>query len=187
MKREARSPKAQSPDAMTAEARAVWSGLEFRRPMMLRNIEPLSEEQMDWLPGEGRRSIRWQLWHIAEVEDNWVRRCLLDEPARFPLGVALDEAGPEDRPGKARLLEYLAEVRGLSCGRLEAMSAADFERIVRDPDFGEMPARELWAGVVTSFAWHAGQIALTAKLLPDSPVGVWSFTGWDDPSRGSAD
>ena len=170
---------------MTPEGRSVFSALEFRKPMMLRNIDPLSEEQMDWIPGEGRKSVRWQLWHICEVEDNWVRLCLLDEPARFPLGKAVSDATAADRPSKERLIAYLDEVRKLSRLRLEAMGEADFDRTIRDPDFGEMPARDLWAGVVTSFAWHAGQIALTAKLMPDSPVTVWNFTGWDDAARGS--
>ncbi len=170
---------------MTPEARAIWSALEFRKPMVLRNIEPLSEAQMDWIPGEGRKSVRWQLWHICEVEDNWVRRCLLDEPARFPMSVPLADATESDRPSKTRLLAYLDEVRTLSRERLDAMSDGDFDRLVRDPDFGEMPARDLWAGVVTSFAWHAGQIALTAKLMPGSPVTVWNFSEWDDPTRGS--
>lgn len=171
---------------MTPEGRSVFSALEFRKPMMLRNIGPLSELQMDWIPAEGRKSVRWQLWHIAEVEDNWVRLCLLDEPARFPLGKALSDATAADRPSMERLIAYLDEVRELSRSRLEAMVDTDFDRAVFDPDFGEMSARDLWAGVVTSFAWHAGQIALTAKLMPDSPVSVWNFTGWDNPERGSA-
>lgn len=167
---------------MTPEARAVLSALDFRMPMLLRNVEPLDETHLDWIPGPERRSIRWQLWHIAEVEDNWIRQCMLAEPARYPFGVALEDAG-DLRPTKDELLAYLHEVRGLSRERLAALQPADFERSVHDPDFGEMTVRDLWAGVVTSFAWHAGQVALTAKLLPDSPVTVWTFTPWDDPSR----
>ena len=170
---------------MTPEGLSIWAGLEFRKPMMLRNIEPLSEEQMDWIPGPNRKSVRWQLWHICEVEDNWVRQCLFDEPGRFPMGMALNDASETDRPSKRALFDYLDEVRQLSRRRLEAMQELDFSRGVRDPDFGEMEVRTLWAGVVTSFAWHAGQIGLTAKLLPDSPVRVWNFTQWDDPGRGS--
>lgn len=169
---------------MIPEASAILACLEFRMAMLRRNVDPLSEEQLDWTPGAGRNSIRWQLWHIAEVEDNWVRQCLLDEPARFPFGQALSAASI--RPSKEQLIAYLLEVRGLSRARLGAMNAHDFERPVRDPDFGEIIARELWAGVVTSFAWHAGQIALTAKMMPDSPVSVWTFTPWNDPGRSTA-
>jgi hypothetical protein len=118
------------------------------------------------------------------VEDVWIRTCLLDEPAHFALGRPLAQAG-DDYPPKAALLDYLHGVRALSRSRLEGMEASDFDRRVRDPDFGEMTARELWAGVATSFAWHAGQIALTAKLLPDTPVETWRFTTWGDAPRGT--
>ena len=58
---------------MTPHAQAVWSALEFRKPMLIRNVEPLGEDQMCWRPAPGRQSVAWQLWHIAEVEDNWIR------------------------------------------------------------------------------------------------------------------
>ncbi|MCB9845517.1 MAG: DinB family protein [Phycisphaeraceae bacterium] len=169
---------------MTPQGEAIWAGLEFRTPMVLRNIEPLSEDHLDWIPGEGRKSIRWQLWHIAEVEDNWIRTCLLSAPPRYPFGAALGESTA--RPDKPSLLQYFHEVRSLSRQRLEAMDEPDFARGVSDPDFGTLNARQLWAGVVTSFAWHGGQIAMTAKMLPGSPVSVWTFTAWDAGNRGTA-
>ncbi len=33
---------------MTPHAQAVWSALEFRKPMLFRNVEPLGEDQMCW-------------------------------------------------------------------------------------------------------------------------------------------
>jgi hypothetical protein len=163
---------------MTPHAQAIWSGLEFRKPMLLRNVEPLSDEQLRWRPGPGRNPIAWQLWHIAEVEDNWVRSLVTGEPLRFPFGVELRHAGPDQYPAKSRLLEYLDEVRGLSRQRLEAADPAEFARRVVDPDFGSMSVLQVWSGVVTSFAWHAGQVALTAKLVPQSPVSTMHFSGW---------
>jgi len=170
---------------MTPEARAVWASFEFRVPMLLRNVEPLTESQIRWRPGPGRNSIRWQLWHIAEVEDNWVRTCLLRDEPHYPFVTSLADADLEhDSPRKSDLLEYLQQVRTLTKKRLEALSAEDFEATTKDPDFGELTVRQLWAGVATSFAWHAGQVALTAKLLPDTPVSTWTFTGWSDGGRG---
>ncbi len=163
---------------MNSVAHAIWSGLEFRRPMMLRNVEPLSEEQMRWRPHPERPSISWQLWHIAEVEDNWVRALVTGEPLRFPFGVQMRRAREEDYPPRDGLLAYFHEVRGLSRGRLEGSRAADFSRPVEDPDFGPMTVLDVWSGVVTSFAWHAGQIALTAKLLPGTPVSTMQFRYW---------
>ena len=85
------------------------------------------------------------------------------------------DAGDGDPPTKPRLLEYFHEVRAITRGRLEATEAPDFDRIVEDPDFGRLSVLDIWSGVVTSFAWHAGQIALTAKLLPDTPVTTMEF------------
>lgn len=162
---------------MTPQAQAIWSALEFRRPMLLRNVEPLSDAQMLWRPGPERNSIAWQLWHIAEVEDNWVRSLVTREPMRFPFGMDVRGAASDDQyPRKAQLLAYLDEVRQVSRRRLEAATAADFARPVEDPDFGKLTVLDVWAGVVTSFAWHAGQVALTAKLLPETPVTTMQFS-----------
>ncbi len=168
---------------MIPEAHAILDALEFRMPMLLRNVEPLSEDQLRWIPGENRRSIAWQLWHIAEVEDNWPRMCMLGQPPRFPFGKPLAEASNSDYSDKLTLLGYLDEVRTITRERLEAHKADDMVRVIHDPDFGDMTVRQLWAGVTTSFAWHAGQVALTAKLIPDTPVHTWTFTGWKDKAR----
>lgn len=162
---------------MIPQARVVWAGLEFRRAMMLRNVEPLGRQQMMWTP-PGHNCIAWQLWHIAEVEDNWVARCQLGRDFQFPFGLKLREAKPEQYPHKQQLLDYFAGVREESRRRLEAMDDADFECTFTDPDFGQLSVRDLWAGVVTSFAWHSGQIALLAKLLPDTPVKTMTFDHW---------
>ncbi len=171
---------------MTPQAQTIWSALEFRKPMLLRNIEPLGEAQMRWRPGPQRNSIAWQLWHIAEVEDNWVRSLVTGEPLRFPFGVQMREASDDQYPDKARLLSYFREVRELTRRRLEAAGPGDFSRRVTDPDFGQITVLDVWSGVVTSFAWHAGQIALTAKLLPDSPVTTMKFQYWRSGQQRSA-
>jgi len=152
-------------DALCPEARTVWSGLEFRKPALLRHLEPLTGDETRWHPPGGGNSVGWQLWHIAEVEDNWVRDCLLGEPRRFPFGVSVRDAADDRYPTKAELLGYLDEVRGVTRGRLAALGAADFDRPLHDAHFGAITVRELWAGVVTSFAWHAGQVPLTVRLL----------------------
>ncbi len=163
---------------MTPAAETIWSALEFRTPMLLRNVEPLSEAQMHWRPAPGSNSIAWQLWHIAEVEDNWIRSLVTGEPLRFPFGVQVRAATDEQCPSRDRLVEYFHEVRAITRARLESAQALDFGRPVDDPDFGRLTVLDIWSGVVTSFAWHAGQIAMTAKLLPDTPVTTMNFDYW---------
>ena len=163
---------------MTPAAETIWSALEFRTPMLLRNVEPLSEAQMRWRSARGSNSIAWQLWHIAEVEDNWIRSLVTCEPLRFPFEVQVRAATDEQFPSRDRLLEYFHEVRAITRARLEAAGAADFRRPVDDPDFGRQTVLDIWSGVVTGFAWHAGQIAMTAKLIPGTPVTTMNFDYW---------
>ncbi len=169
---------------MIDEAKSIWSGLEFRMPLLLRNVEPLSAAQMMWKPGPERVSIAWQLWHIAEVEDNWIRLLVTGEELRFPFGVQVREVQRDEQyPAKQQLIDYLHEVRAMSKRRLEATTMTDLVRVVEDVDYGPQTVRDIWAGAITSFAWHAGQVALTAKLLPETPVetmtfGYWTEKGW---------
>ena len=163
---------------MTPHAQAIWSGLEFRKPMLLRNVEPLNETQMRWRPNPDRNSVAWQLWHIAEVEDNWIRSHVTGEPLRFPFDVQVRAATDEQFPSKRQLIDYLHEVREVTRQRLATATAEAFQREVEDPDFGRLTVLDIWSGVVTSFAWHAGQIALTAKLLPQTPVTTMKFDYW---------
>jgi hypothetical protein len=163
---------------VTPEAKTVWAALEFRKPMLLRNVEPLSDAQWRWRPAPGRPSVAWQVWHIAEVEDVWVGSLVLGETPRFPFGVQVREATDDRYPAPRELLDYLHEAREISRHRLASMTVADFDRVVEDPDFGHLAVRDVWAGVATSFAWHAGQVAMTAKMIPDTPVTTQPFGAW---------
>src|SRR5438552_13037597 len=150
---------------MNVIAKLVWDSLEFRKPAMLRIVEPLSEAQMLWRTPNQGNSISWQVWHIAEVEDNWVRALLHCEPKRYPFGCSVKVACPDQYPSKAELIEYFYEVREVSRRRLEETTESDFERTVQDEHFGQLTVGQVWGGVITSFAWHAGQIAQTRRLL----------------------
>ena len=132
----------------------------------MKNLDGLSDEHALWIPPRCSNCVQWLLWHIAEVEDNWVREVVLGREREFPMGVSVRDVAHGRYPGMARLIDYLDNVRAQSHARLEATTTADFERIVQDPTFGSITVRDVWAGVVTSFAWHAGQIALINRLMP---------------------
>ncbi len=151
---------------MNSQAQLVWDSLEFRTPIILRIVEPLSENQMRWWPPNRSNSIAWLIWHIAEVEDNWIRDRLYGEPRRYPFGRSVQDTAHDEYPAKAALLSYFAEVRALTKQRLEGMATEEFERFIHDSHWGTISVRQLWSGVVTSCAWHGGQIALTNRLMP---------------------
>ncbi len=162
---------------MNPQAMFVWESLAFRTPTMLRIVEPLTEDEMRWLPPNQSNSIAWLVWHIAEVEDNWVRDRLYGQTKHYPFGCSVRTAAHGQYPSKAELLRYFAEVRGLTKHRLEEASEVEFERVLHDDHFGAISVRQLWGGVVTSCAWHGGQIALTNRLIPRDPRGNF------DPGR----
>ncbi len=154
---------------MGPQAQVIWDSLEFRTPAMLRKVEDLSEAELRWQPPNGGNSIAWLLWHIPEVEDNWVRDKLYGLPKRYPFGASVKAASPTKFPTKTALLAYFHEVRALTKDRLERTSDEDFGRAISDEHFGAITVRQLWGGVVTSCAWHGGQIVLIVnRLLPNA-------------------
>ena len=151
---------------MTPEALVVWDGLNFRTPAMLAAIEQLTDADLRWQPLNGANPIAWMLWHIPEVEDNWVRDRLYGLPRRYPFGASV-KSTPLDRfPPKSDVLAYFHEVRALTKQRLEEASEESFSRLVHDENYGTITVRQLWAGVLTSAAWHGGQIIYVKRLLP---------------------
>ena len=155
--------------AMTPQAHSVWDNLEFRTPVMLRVVTPLSDAAMRWCPPNDSNSVAWLLWHIAEVEDNWVRDKIHGLAKRYPFGASVRDMPRERFPDKVALLAYFHEVRSLSKLRLSATADEDFDRAVLDETFGTITVRQVWAGVASSCAWHSGQIALTGRLAGCSP------------------
>jgi len=152
---------------MGPQAKVIWDGLEIRTPAILRSIEPLSEGQLRWQPPNGGNSVAWLLWHIPEVEDNWVREKVLSLPRRYPFGHSVKSFSGSEWPSKAALLSYFREVRALTKQRLEEANEQEFDRVVADDHFGPITVRQLWGGVVTSCAWHGGQIVyIVNRLLP---------------------
>ena len=153
---------------MTPQARAIWDALEFRMPSALAKVGGLSDADLYWQPPNGANSIAWLLWHIAEVEDNWVRAAVLNLPRRYPFGASVKAASTAaERHSKDALLAYLHEVRALSADRLEETTDDEFDRVVADEHYGRLTVRQVWTGVATSGAWHGGQIVLLVnRLLP---------------------
>ena len=99
---------------MKPQAQVIWEGLQFRAPAMLTIVERLSDRELRWQPPNDANPIAWMLWHIPEVEDNWVRDRLYGLPKRYPFGASVKSTPIGQFPPKARLLDYFHEVRAVS-------------------------------------------------------------------------
>ena len=150
---------------MGPQAQLVWDALQFRTPALLGVVAELSDVDLCWLPPNGVNPIAWMLWHIPEVEDNWVRDKLYGLPKRYPFGASVKAAPRAPYPPKSDLLPYFDEVRALTKQRLENDTDGDFDRLIHDEHYGRLTVRQVWAGVVTSCAWHGGQITYVRRLL----------------------
>jgi len=157
---------------MGPQARIIWDSLEFRTPAILRSVERLSEAEIRWQPPNAGNSIAWLLWHIPEVEDNWVRDKVYHLPKRYPFGASVKAASAREFPTKTALLAYFQEVRGLTKERLDRTPEEDFVRMVSDEHFGAITVRQVWGGVVTSCAWHGGQVVFIVNRLLPRNAGV---------------
>lgn len=150
---------------MGPQAKTIWDGLQLRTPIILDSVDDLSEADLHWRPPNAGNSIAWLLWHIPEVEDNWVRHKLLGVPKRYPFGISVKAAWGKTWPSKTELLAYFSEVRSLTGERLERTPETTFDSSIDDEHFGFLTVRQLWSGVVTSCAWHGGQIVLIKNRL----------------------
>lgn len=161
---------------MTGQAALLWRTLEFRAPVMLRAVESLTDAQLLWSPPRGGNSVAWLLWHIAEVEDNWVRDRLYGQAPRFPFGASVRHSAGGSYPAKAGLLDYFREVRSLSRERLAKTTDAALGSRVADEHFGELTAADVWIAVATSCSWHGGQIVMLAnRIVPTEALGLEFF------------
>lgn len=150
---------------MGPQARTIWESLEFRTPAILRATESLSDDELHWQPPNAGNSIAWLLWHIPEVEDNWVRDKLFNLPKRYPFGTSVKARAGDEWPSKKALLSYFHEVRASTRDRLEQTREEEFDRMIVDEHFGSITVRQVWGGVVTSCAWHGGQIIFIVNRL----------------------
>jgi uncharacterized damage-inducible protein DinB len=115
--------------------RWLWA-LQDSRARTLRELEGLSPAALDWLPPDGESSIGSVLYHIADIEADWLYVEVLerDDPPEVKKLLPYptrDEQGRLFEVQGLRLeqhLERLAAVRRLLLSVFEAMDLADFRR-----------------------------------------------------------
>lgn len=145
-----------------------------------RAIDGLTQDELKWRPASGCNSIGLLLYHIARSEDSFVQERLREKKAVWETGkwytklnMKKDEAGAHYTveqvnafpvPELAGVMEYSAAVSAQTKAYLDTMKAADFDKKITMPHFGEMPVAVIFSIIVSHASQHIGEVSYLRGL-----------------------
>jgi hypothetical protein len=145
-----------------------------------RAIDSLTQAELGWRPACGCNSIGLILFHIAKSEDSFIQTRLSNKAEIYETGkwaqklnLAKDEPGAHysaDQvncfavPPLKDLLAYQDEVRANTLEYVKGMTAADFDKKVTMPHFGEMSVAAIFSIIVSHTSQHVGEISYLRGL-----------------------
>lgn len=145
-------------------------------------VDALTGEQLAWRPDPDANSIGWLVWHLTRVHDDHVAELAGREQAHTELGFA-DRFGFDLDPSDigyghtseqvasvsvadpALLLEYLRAVTIRTIEFLDAVGAAELDRIVDRRWDPPVTAGVRLVSVINDTTQHAGQAAYVRGLI----------------------
>ncbi len=142
-------------------------------------MRALPEEQYEFRPDPGGRSVGEIAWHLAEID------------AYVSLGIAqgafvFDVKPPHiERP---RTIEALApaflRVHEDAVARIAQLETADLDREIRYADGDLWSIRNLlWRKLLMHAVHHRGQLTLLCRLAGGVPPGLYGRTREETPAR----
>lgn len=145
-----------------------------------RTLDTLTPAEISWRPAFGCNSIGLILFHIAKSEDSFIQARLREKPEIYETGnwgkklnLAKDEAGAHytvDQvncfavPPLKDMLAYYDAVRENTLEYVKSLKAADFDRKITMPHFGEMSVAAILSIIVSHTSQHMGEISYLRGL-----------------------
>jgi len=117
--------------------RWLWA-IQDARQRTMEEIDRLSPAQIDWLPPDNESSISTILYHIADIEADWLYVEVLEQSTFPPEVAALFTHPTRDEQGRLtqvqgvsleQHLSRLKTVRGLLLDVYQQMDLSDFRRV----------------------------------------------------------
>jgi len=146
--------------------RAVWNAEAERT---IRILEALPEDQYDFRPDPGGRSIGELAWHLSEID-----ACLTYglEVGRFAFE---DEPPNLARPRETRLLAPgFRRIHQEADARLEKLEPARLDETITFFDGQKMTIRTmLWEALLHHLIHHRAQLVLLCRQAGGSPPGLY--------------
>jgi hypothetical protein len=145
-----------------------------------RALDTLTQPELVWRPACGCNSIGLILFHIAKSEDSFIQARLRGQPEIYVSGkwyeklkLSKDEAGAHytvDQvnafpvPQLKDLLAYYDAVRGGTLEYLKSLKAADLDKKITLPHFGEMSVAAIISIIASHTSQHLGEISYLRGL-----------------------
>jgi uncharacterized damage-inducible protein DinB len=158
----------------------IVKSLDESRQYVADAIKGLSPDELAFRPKPHSNSIAFLLWHVARVEDLWIKRILLagkelyeaegwckkfGTPAQdngFGYDVAKLNAWPV--PPLKLLTEYAGAVRGKTLTYLESLTAGKLDE-AKDFGWSKGTIGSALSHLVTEVAEHSGQIGYLRGIM----------------------
>jgi hypothetical protein len=145
-----------------------------------RVLNGLTQDEVMWRPACGCNSIGLILFHAARSEDSFVQARIQSKPEVWKTGqwykklnLAENEAGAHYTaeqvnafpvPKLEDLLAYYTTVRAQTLDYLKTMTAADFDKKITMPHFGELTVAAIFSIIVGHASQHIGEISYLRGL-----------------------
>jgi uncharacterized damage-inducible protein DinB len=145
-----------------------------------RALDTLKQPELTWRPACGCNSIGLILFHIAKSEDSFIQARLRGQPELFESAKWYERLNlPRDEPGAhytldqvnafpvpelKEMLAYYDAVRAGTLEYLKSLKAADFDKKITMPHFGEMPVASIFSIIASHTSQHIGEISYLRGL-----------------------
>ncbi len=131
------------------------------RHELLRALDLLSDEQLNFVPREGLWSLGTVVRHIAEAELGWYQCILTGKLKEWPASFTA-----EDYPTVEAVKALLAEVHAQSEAYLDTLELDDLTRDVKNPWTSETMSQQwvIWH-VIDHETHHRGEVFLMLGLM----------------------
>ena len=156
----------------------LWA-LQDSRQRTMEELERVSPAMVDWLPPDNESSIGTLLYHIADIEADWLYAEVLEQPLPSAVAALFPYATRNERGHLTQVqgisleehLKRLQTVRELLLAVFQQMDLGDFRRVHALPDYDVTPEWVLHH-LLQHEAEHRSQIgALRARAERDLAPG----------------
>ncbi len=135
-------------------------------------VSGLDEPRLAYRHAPAFPTLKEVVGHLSDAGsaiDALLRRAYLDGQRELPVRASIDPPRePDLSPPLRELLESFGRVRRRTVDLLRGLSAADWQRIVLDPQQGELTMLDVCAQITQHELAHLSQLRNLIALLPEA-------------------